>query len=104
MPITILLSGRTLTTPPPNSADDLISEENEDVLTALKRLPPRQSYDRVFRIRRATQLSLQQKVLPRADWTKPEDDKPYLSPLLAAIEAEAREREALDTVSIVKNH
>ena len=90
--------------PNKNSADDLISEENEDVQRALKRLPARQSYDRVFRIRRATQLSLQQKVLPRADWTKPEDDKPYLGHLLSAIEAEAKEREALDTLSLLKKH
>ncbi|KAH8911688.1 14 kDa subunit of cytochrome bd ubiquinol oxidase [Coniochaeta sp. PMI_546] len=85
-------------------ADDLISEENENVQQALKRLPPRQSYDRIFRIRRATQLSLQQKILPRADWTKAEEDKPYLGPLLSALEAESREREALDTLTVVKNH
>ena len=85
------------------SADDLISEENEDVQQALKRLPPRQSYDRVFRIRRATQLSLQQKVLPRDQWTKPEEDKPYLGPLLSILEAESREREHLDSLVPVKN-
>ncbi len=87
-----------------NSADDLISEEDEDVLKALKRLPPRQSYDRIFRIRRATQLSLQQKILPRADWTKPEEDKPYVSRLIAAIKAEKSERAALDTLTVAKNH
>lgn len=86
------------------SADDLISEENEDVQKALKRLPPRQSYDRVFRLRRAVQLSVQQKILPRAEWTKPEEDKPYLGPLLSVLEAEAREREALDTVTVLKSH
>lgn len=74
------------------------------MLKALKRLPPRQSYDRVFRLRRATQLSLQQKVLPRAEWTKPEDDKPYIAPLLAALEAEAREREDLDALTVLKSH
>jgi ubiquinol-cytochrome c reductase subunit 7 len=74
------------------------------VQQALKRLPPRQSYDRVFRLRRATQLSLQQKILPRADWTKAEEDKPYLGPLLSALEAESREREHLDSLTILKNH
>jgi ubiquinol-cytochrome c reductase subunit 7 len=86
------------------SYDDLISEENEDVQTALKRLTPKESYDRVFRLRRATQLSLQQKVLPREAWTKPEDDVAYVSQLLAAVEAEAKEREDLDTIVPLKAH
>ena len=40
---------------------------------ALKRLSPKETYDRVFRIRRATQCSYQHKLLPKADWTKPEE-------------------------------
>ncbi|KAK4179889.1 cytochrome b-c1 complex subunit 7 [Triangularia setosa] len=79
-------------------ADDLISEENTDVLKALGRLTPKESYDRIYRIRRATQLSLQQKILPKNEWTKPEEDVPYLSPILQAIEAEAKEKQALDTL------
>jgi ubiquinol-cytochrome c reductase subunit 7 len=86
------------------SADDLISEENEDVQLALKRLPPKQSYDRVFRIRRATQLSLQQKILPRDQWTKPDEDKPYLGHLVSVLEAEAKEREDLDAVTVLRTH
>jgi ubiquinol-cytochrome c reductase subunit 7 len=73
-------------------------------LTALKRLTPKESYDRIFRLRRATQLSLQQKVLPRSAWTKPEDDVPYLGPLVAAIEAEAKEKEDLDVVVPLRAH
>lgn len=38
------------------SADDLIPEETETVQKALKRLPPKEAYDRVFRIRRAFQV------------------------------------------------
>lgn len=38
--------------------DDLIPEENDVVQTALKRLPPKEAYDRVFRIRRAFQVRL----------------------------------------------
>ena len=38
-------------------ADDLIPEESETVLLALKRLPPKEAYDRVFRLRRAFQVS-----------------------------------------------
>lgn len=37
-------------------ADDLIPEENDTVQLALKRLPPKDSYDRVFRLRRAFQV------------------------------------------------
>ncbi|KAK1836010.1 cytochrome b-c1 complex subunit 7 [Podospora conica] len=84
--------------------DDLISEEDEQVLQALKRLPPQEQYDRVYRIRRATQLSLQHKILPKNEWIKDEEDLPYLSPILAQIKAEAKERAALDTMEPVKKH
>ncbi|KAL8908639.1 MAG: hypothetical protein Q9207_000727 [Kuettlingeria erythrocarpa] len=36
--------------------DDLIPEESETVMLALKRLPPKEAYDRVFRLRRAFQV------------------------------------------------
>lgn len=39
-----------------NRADDLIPEESDIVLQALKRLPPKEAYDRIFRIRRAVQV------------------------------------------------
>lgn len=39
-------------------ADDLIPEENDAVLTAIKRLPAKEAYDRIFRIRRAFQVRL----------------------------------------------
>lgn len=37
-------------------ADDLIPEESNTVQLALKRLPPKEAYDRVFRLRRAFQV------------------------------------------------
>jgi hypothetical protein len=43
------------------------------VLKALKRLPPQDSYDRVYRIRRAFQCSVTHKLLPKDQWTKPEE-------------------------------
>ncbi|GAB1315175.1 Cytochrome b-c1 complex subunit 7, mitochondrial [Madurella fahalii] len=85
-------------------ADDLIVEENETVLKALHRLPPKESYDRIYRIRRATQLSLQQKILPKSEWTKPEEDVPYLTPILEQLQAEAKEREDLDALTVLKKH
>ena len=41
--------------------DDLIPEENDTVQLALKRLPPKEAYDRVFRLRRAFQVMALQK-------------------------------------------
>jgi hypothetical protein len=52
--------------------DDLLEEEREDVSVALKRLSPKEAYERIYRIRRATQCSVQHKLLPRNEWTKPE--------------------------------
>lgn len=48
-----LIRGMVLTIP---RADDLIPEESEVVLLAIKRLPPKEAYDRVFRMRRAFQV------------------------------------------------
>lgn len=45
--LTILFSHR---------ADDLIPEETDVVQLALKRLPPKEAYDRTFRLRRAFQV------------------------------------------------
>jgi ubiquinol-cytochrome c reductase subunit 7 len=39
-------------------SDDLIPEESEVMQRALKRLSPKESYDRVFRMRRAFQVHL----------------------------------------------
>lgn len=41
-------------------ADDLIPEESELMQRALKRLSPKESYDRVFRMRRAFQVHFRQ--------------------------------------------
>ncbi|CAK7271554.1 Cytochrome b-c1 complex subunit 7, mitochondrial [Sporothrix epigloea] len=85
-------------------ADDLIPEENDVVQQAIKRLPAQENYDRIFRMRRAVQLSLQHKLLPKSQWTKPEEDKPYLLPLIHEIEAEIKERHELDTIEVIKSH
>lgn len=42
-----------------NRSDDLIPEESEIMQRALKRLSPKDAYDRVFRMRRAFQVHLQ---------------------------------------------
>ncbi|UQC85605.1 ubiquinol-cytochrome C reductase complex 14kD subunit [Colletotrichum lupini] len=78
--------------------DDLIEEETDIVQKALKRLSPKESYDRVYRIRRAVQLSYQHKLLPKNEWTKPEEDYPYLGPIIQQIQAEEAERLAFETM------
>ncbi|MCJ1444646.1 MAG: Cytochrome b-c1 complex subunit 7 [Stictis urceolatum] len=82
--------------------DDLIPEENDTVQLALKRLPPDEAYNRVFRIRRAMQLSLSHQLLPKEQQTKPEEDDLYLTPIIKAIEAEKKEREDLDVMTLKK--
>ncbi|KAL7622957.1 Cytochrome b-c1 complex subunit 7 [Parahypoxylon ruwenzoriense] len=85
-------------------ADDLIVEEDENVIKALKRLSPKESYDRIYRIRRAFQASTIHKLLPRDQWTKPEEDVPYLKPLIEQILAEQKEKDALDSLTVVRHH
>jgi len=81
-------------------ADDLIPEESEIVELALKRLPPKEAYDRVFRLRRAFQCSLSHQLLPKEEQTKPEEDIQYLSPIIREIEAEKKERADLESLVI----
>ncbi|KAH8171390.1 ubiquinol-cytochrome C reductase complex 14kD subunit domain-containing protein [Sarocladium implicatum] len=84
--------------------DDLLEEERPDVAGALKRLSPKESYERVYRIRRATQLSIQHKLLPKEEWTKPEEDTPYLSTIIKDIQAEMAEKDALDSMNVIRKH
>ncbi|PWY63438.1 14 kDa subunit of cytochrome bd ubiquinol oxidase [Aspergillus eucalypticola CBS 122712] len=81
-------------------ADDLIPEETDVVQKALKRLPPKEAYDRIFRIRRAFQCSVSHTLLPAAEQTKPEEDVEYLSPIIREIEKEKQEREDLDALVV----
>ncbi|EGP83155.1 unnamed protein product [Zymoseptoria tritici ST99CH_1A5] len=83
-------------------ADDLIPEESPEVQLALKRLSPKEAYDRVFRMRRAVQCSIAHQLLPKHEWTKPEQDYPYLSPIVQEIEKEVGEREDLESMQITK--
>lgn len=49
-----------------------------------------------------SQCSLAHQLLPKNEWTKPEEDEAYLSPIIRAIEAERKEREDLDSLVIKK--
>ncbi|KAL8939926.1 MAG: hypothetical protein Q9216_003083 [Gyalolechia sp. 2 TL-2023] len=82
--------------------DDLIPEESDTVQLALKRLPPKEAYDRVFRLRRAFQCSLSHQLLPKDQQTKPEEDYLYLTPIIKQIEQESKERGDLDSMVVSK--
>lgn len=114
-----------------NRFDDLVEEERESTQIALRRLSPKESYDRIYRIRRSVQCSYQHKLLPKDQWTKADEvrhnpsthpiscapkqrrhvpltttcqDTPYLSEIIQQVEAELAEKDALDTMSVIKRH
>ncbi|XP_010771282.1 cytochrome b-c1 complex subunit 7 [Notothenia coriiceps] len=72
--------------------DDTLYEDT-DVSEALRRIPENQYNDRVFRVKRAMDLSMKQQVLPKEQWTKFEEDVQYLSPYLKEVVQERKEKE-----------
>ncbi|XP_040044304.1 cytochrome b-c1 complex subunit 7 [Gasterosteus aculeatus] len=72
--------------------DDTILEDS-DVKEALRRLPEPQYNDRMFRVKRALDLSMKQQILPKDQWTKYEEDIRYLTPYLEEVIRERNERE-----------
>ncbi|EPX72076.1 ubiquinol-cytochrome-c reductase complex subunit 6 [Schizosaccharomyces octosporus yFS286] len=80
--------------------DDLTLEENDVVEKALSRLPEHESFDRVYRIRRAMQLNIENKILPKSEWTKSEEDTLYLRPIVKRVMEEKQEREAFDSLIV----
>lgn len=79
--------------------DDLIPDENEIVETALRRLPPNEYQNRLFRFRRALNLDSQQNSLEKHEWTTPEQDVHYLQPLIKQVENEQLTKNFFDTIS-----
>ena len=53
--------------------DDIVNEETPAAQEALRRLSPRDYYDRTYRNRRAVQASMRHELLHPKDWTKPEE-------------------------------
>ena len=53
--------------------DDIISENDPIIQEALKRISDKEMFDRTFRLRRAIQLNLNHDVLPKSEYTKPEE-------------------------------
>ncbi|KAH6974637.1 putative ubiquinol-cytochrome C reductase complex 14kD subunit [Ilyonectria sp. MPI-CAGE-AT-0026] len=65
--------------------DDLVEEESRAAQIALKRLSPKESYERIYRIRRAISA-----------------DVLYLRGILDPVDAELAERAALDSIEVAK--
>ena len=78
--------------------DDLIPDEGELVQEALRRLTPREYYDRLFRFRRAINLSLKKENLDKKDWVNQETDVPYLKPIIEQVELEISTRQNFDNL------
>lgn len=75
--------------------DDTIDEDS-DVKEAVRRLPEPVYNDRVFRLKRAIDLSMKQQILPKDQWTKYEQDVKYLEPYLQEVIRERKEKEEWD--------
>ncbi|XP_067281464.1 cytochrome b-c1 complex subunit 7 [Pseudorasbora parva] len=72
--------------------DDTIYEDS-NVKEAVRRLPEPVYNDRMFRIKRALDLTMKQQILPKDQWTKYEEDTPYLEPYLEEVIREKKEIE-----------
>lgn len=72
--------------------DDLLHEFDPDVKEALTRCPQNLVDERNYRCIRAIQLSITHSILPKDQWTKFEDDKLYLTPIVEQVKKEREER------------
>ena len=79
--------------------DDIIDTNHPVVIEAISRLSEQEQFDRTFRIRRAIHLHMKHEHLPRSEWTKPEEDRKYLWPIIEAICKERDERSLMDKLS-----
>ncbi|XP_077500393.1 cytochrome b-c1 complex subunit 7-like [Amblyomma americanum] len=61
-------------------------------MEAVRRLPRKLQDERNYRVLRAVQCSISHTILPENEWTKFEDDVPYLEPYIAEVEKEEAEK------------
>nr|Q9GP40.1 RecName: Full=Cytochrome b-c1 complex subunit 7; AltName: Full=Complex III subunit 7; AltName: Full=Complex III subunit VII; AltName: Full=Ubiquinol-cytochrome c reductase complex 14 kDa protein [Echinococcus multilocularis]CAC18542.1 putative ubiquinol cytochrome C reductase complex 14 kD protein [Echinococcus multilocularis] len=69
-----------------------IMPRNAVVEEAFRRLPREEREDMDFRLARATLLSANKTILSKEEWTKQEEDVPYLDPYIKLIERELRNK------------
>ncbi|KAL9654777.1 hypothetical protein ABK040_008571 [Willaertia magna] len=74
--------------------DDLLNDEDPVIIEALNRVPEEVLRAREKRLARAFDLSVNQKRLPKEEWTKPEDDVAYLRPYVVWVRCEMEEYDA----------
>ncbi|XP_064231381.1 cytochrome b-c1 complex subunit 7-like [Aotus nancymaae] len=67
--------------------------EDQDVKEAIRSLSENFYNDRMFRIKRALDLSMKHQLLPKEQWTKCEEEKYYLVPHLKEVIRETEEWE-----------
>ncbi|XP_046875841.1 cytochrome b-c1 complex subunit 7 isoform X2 [Hypomesus transpacificus] len=72
--------------------DDTLHED-DDVKEAIRRLPETVYNDRMFRIKRALDLSMKHQILPKDQWIQYEEDNYYLEPYLKEVIRERMEKE-----------
>ncbi|KAJ1970236.1 Cytochrome b-c1 complex subunit 7 [Dispira parvispora] len=85
--------------------DDLIEDDSNPIYKeAIRRLRPEVADARAFRMKRAIHLDMQHTILPKAEWTKPDEDVRYLTPLIKEVSLEVTEREAFETGNIDVKH
>ncbi|KAJ2156912.1 Cytochrome b-c1 complex subunit 7 [Coemansia sp. RSA 552] len=82
--------------------DDLLREETPIIQEAIGRLSRAETDGRVYRQKRAFQLSLSHQELPVPQRTKPEDDYKYLQPLIEEVRLEQEERDAFNSMATVR--
>ena len=81
--------------------DDLIPTEGAIPREALTRLSQQEQHDRLFRFRRALNLSLHKVTLSPDQWTTEAEDVPYLTPHIKQVEAEVQDKEHYDQMTNV---
>ncbi|KAM3171462.1 hypothetical protein ACTXT7_016574, partial [Hymenolepis weldensis] len=69
-----------------------IMPQSAIVKEAFRRLPREEREAQDFRLARAFLLSANKTVLPKQEWTKMEDDVPYLDPYIKVVEKEVQDK------------
>ncbi|XP_022710440.1 cytochrome b-c1 complex subunit 7-like [Varroa jacobsoni] len=59
---------------------------------AIRRLPKQIQDERTYRSLRAIQADINKQILPKEQWTKPEEEVDYLTPYIKQVEAEEAEK------------
>lgn len=78
--------------------DDLLDEDQPEVSEAIRRLDKDAQYERLFRLKRSLDLSLKHRILPKEEWTKPEEDVHYLMPMMEKVKQEMAEKKKWDQI------